>query len=147
MIRRAVMAAALLSAAILPFIGTSPVAAAKGPKVKFSNPKLSAKTVKAGTSVQADVVVTPLNGATVSGVSLRLVRSGANASSSAMAAVPAPNWRKTFSAPSNTSPKSVSVSVYADAQTSIGVKSFKIGTLKVESTPIDSNSPPPPPPI
>ena len=147
MIRRSVLAAALLSAAILPFVGMAPVAAAKKPKVKFSNARLSAKTVKAGATVRADVTAIGQNGATVSSVSLRLVRSGAGAQSTGMSSLGNGAWMKNFTAPSNTGPKKVSVSVYADAQTSIGPKSYKIGTIKVEPTPIDSNSPPPPPPI
>ena len=147
MIRRSVMAAAVLSAVFLPFIGAAPVSAAKKPKVKFSKAKLSAKTVKGGATVRADVNVIGLNGATVSSVSLRLVRSGAAASSSAMSHTGGGNYTRNFSAPGNSSTRNVTVSVYADAQTSLGAKSYKIGTIKVEPTPVDSNSPPPPPPI
>ena len=51
MIRRSVMAAAVLSAVFLPFIGAAPVSAAKA-KVKFSQARLNPKTVKGGAAVR-----------------------------------------------------------------------------------------------
>lgn len=149
MIRRRVMAAGLLSAALLPLLGLPPALAAKkkaAPKVKLSSPKLSTKSAKGGAQVRAQVVVQATGGATVSTVNLRIVRTGASASSASMSPS-GKRWTGSFSAPANYSGRTVNVDVWADAQTSLGVKSLKVGTLKVASTAIDSNSPPPPPPI
>ena len=146
MIRRPLMAVALTSAAILPLSLVLPGAAAPKPKIQFSNPKLSSNTVASGANVTASIVVRPTGGATVSSVILRLVKSGSPATTSAMTAV-GTKWSKSFGAPSNLSGKTVNVDVWADAQTSLGARSSKIGTLKVKTGTIDPNSPPPPPPI
>ena len=146
MIRRPLMAAALTCAAILPLGLVLPgLAAPPKPKVQFSNPKLSASTVASGGSVTASIVVKPTGGATVSSVTLRVVKSSP-AITSAMTAS-GTKWSKGFTAPSNISGKTLSVDVWADAQTSLGARSSKIGTLKVKTGTIDPNSPPPPPPI
>lgn len=145
MIRRPVMAVALLSAAILPFAGLTPALAAK-PRVTFPRKVLSPKTAKGGASVTALVRVAATGGATVSSVTLRLVRGGTQLSSTAMNRSGS-DWSRSFSAPANTGAKSANVDVWADAQTSLGLKSTKIGTLKVSPSPVDPNSPPPPPPI
>jgi hypothetical protein len=141
------MAVALTSAAILPLSLVLPgVAAPPKPKITFSSQKLSAGTVASGGSVTASIVVKPTGGATVSSVTLRVVKSGAPSTTSAMSQS-GTRWSKAFTAPSNTSGKTASVDVWADAQTSLGAKSSKIGTLKVKTGTIDPNSPPPPPPI
>lgn len=147
MIKRPLMAVALTSAAILPLSLVLPgVAAPPKPKVAFSNPKLSAATVASGGSVTASIVVKPTGGASVSSVTLRVVKSGSPNATSAMSQA-GTKWSKTFGAPSNFSGKTVNVDVWADAQTSLGARSSKIGTVKVKSTTVDPNSPPPPPPI
>jgi hypothetical protein len=141
------MAVALTSAAILPLGLALPVVAAKPkPKVQFSNPKLSAGTVASGGNVTASIVVKPTGGASVSSVILRLVKSGSPNITSSMSQV-GTKWSKGFTAPSNISGKMVNVDVWADAQTSLGARSSKIGTLKVKTGTVDPNTPPPPPPI
>lgn len=145
MIRRPVMAAALMSAAILPFLAAMPLQAAV-PRVAFSRAALTPRTVKSGSNVTARVTVNPTGGATVTSVNLRLVRSGSADTTIALSRS-GNVWSKTFGSPANYSGKAMSVTVWADAQTSIGVKSYRMGVLKVNTTTIDPNLPPPPPPI
>lgn len=122
-------------------------AAAATPQVKFTSKHVSPTSVKGGASVLASVKVTTKGGATVSSVSLRFVASGQVFPVYAMDAGSGGKWSKRFNAPSNFGKSNLSVAVWADAQTSLGVKSVKLGTLKIRPTPVDPNAPPPPPPI
>jgi hypothetical protein len=127
------------------FLG-SPATAAT-PQVKFSSKHLSPTSVKSGASVLASVKVTTKGGATVSSVSLRIVATGKVFPVYTMDAGSGGKWSKRFPSPSNFGTSNLSVAVWADAQTSLGVQSVKLGTLKIRPTPVDPNSPPPPPPI
>jgi hypothetical protein len=126
-------------------IATAAMAAA--PQVKFTSKQLTPKTVKAGASVLASVKIATKGGATVSGVSLRFVGAGQVYPVYAMALGSGGRWSKRFTAPVNYGKTNLSLQVWADAQTSLGIRSVKIGQLKVRPTPVDPNAPPPPPPI
>jgi hypothetical protein len=148
MIRRPLLAAALMTAAILPVALSMPAAAKKKAGVKFGTKSVTPKTVPGNNpTVNVSVVVTPSGGATVSGVTVRSVRSGGPGATSAMTAA-GTKWTKNgLQLPANTTGKDVNVDIWADANTSAGKFSTKIGTVKQGVSVVDPNSPPPPPPI
>jgi hypothetical protein len=119
----------------------------KGPKVTFSKKSVTPKTVAGGAKVTVAVTIVPSGGAVVSGASVRLVRTGANPSSSAMQSAGSNQWAKNLAVPGNFGKTAVNVDVYVDAASSIGTVSTKVGTVKVNPSVIDGNSPPPPPDI
>ena len=122
-------------------------ASAATPQVKFTSTHLAPTSVKSGASVTASVKITTKGGATVSSVSVRFVGSGQVFPVYAMDAGSGGKWSKRFPAPSHFGSSNLSVAVWADAQTSLGIKSVKLGQLKIKPIPIDPNAPPPPPPI
>lgn len=149
MIRRPLLAAVLVPAALLSLCAVTPsFAQRRRPRanVTLTRPVLTPKTVKGGANITARVTITATGGATVNSVSLRLDRAGATSSFVSMSAA-GRVWTATFSAPANFSGRAFNMSVVAIAQTSVGQKAVKLGVVKVNSTPLDPNSPPPPPPI
>jgi len=148
MIRRPLMAAALLSAGILSVALMRPALAAPG--VKWGAKSVTPKTVPGNNAkVNVSVVATPTGGATVTGVSIRVIRGGSISASSSLQSVGKNKWGKTgVSLPANFTGATVLVDIWADAQLSSGtVKSTKVGTVKVTSATLDQTTPPPPPPI
>ena len=153
MIRRPLVAAALIAAVILPMGLAGPAMAKKkkpkGPNVSFGSITLTPKTVPGNAAkINVGVTVTPTGGATVSSVTLRVLRGSTPAASSGLSPAGTNRWGKTnVSLPANCSGQTVNVDVYADASTNVGTKSQKLGTVKITSSVLDPNSPPPPPPI
>lgn len=127
-------------------LDTAEAARAK-PRVSFSTRKVTPKTSPGGASAVATVKVISKGGAQVSQLSLRLVGAGATSGGLAMQPQSGGRWTRTFTLPANPGTKPVTLQVWADAQTSLGARSVKIGQVKVLPSPVDPSLPPPPPPI
>lgn len=132
----------LIAAALL-----SATPALARPRVSFGSKRISPKTARSGGQVVASLRVAARGGASVSSVRLRLVRTGVAPTVVAMTAAGNGSWSQRVTLPVNFSGRSVLVHVWADAQTSLGLKSTKLGIVKLQSTTVDPNLPPPPPPI
>lgn len=129
-------------------LGLYPAAAARPrPQVRFGARSLTPKTARGGNSVTVTVQVIATGGATISGVNLRFSGLSGAPTGAALSPGPRNRWTGRFTVPANTSSRAVSLSVWADAQTSLGTRSVKVGAVKVQPTPVDPNLPPPPPPI
>src|SRR4051812_7073988 len=109
---------------------TASLADAAQPQVKFTSHRLTPTTVRAGASVLASVKTKPTGGASVSSVSLRFVGTGQVYPVYTMESGPGGSWTKRFTAPVNYGKSNLSLAVWADAQTSVGIRSVKIGQLK-----------------
>jgi hypothetical protein len=132
---------------LVPSVTQVDAAKKKKPGIKFTAKKLTPKTAPGGRSASASVRIVASGGLGVTAVSLRLQRAGSVTSLSAMTHAGNGNWRRTFTVPAQYTGKSAIMEVWVDAQTTIGPRSTRLGSIKVMPTVVDPNTPPPPPPI